>query len=51
MAAKKATNGAVKVVVVEPYQVCLDGVVFMPGDQVSAPKALADEWRQAGWVT
>jgi len=51
MAGVKNTNkGTVTVTVTEPFQVCLDGVVHLPGDAVEVPQALADEWRQAGWV-
>ena len=49
MAAKQSDK--VTVVVEAPYQVCFDGTVYMPGDEVTVPSLVAVEWRQAGWVT
>ncbi len=48
MAAAKQTT--VTVTVLEPFQVAFDGVVYLPGDKVEVPPAVADEWRKAGWV-
>ncbi len=51
MGVKNTAKNTVTVTVVEPFQVVLDGTVYAPGDAVEVPQALADEWRQAGWVT
>jgi len=49
-AAKDTAKDTTKVTVVEPFQVAFDGVVYMPGDPVTVPVAVADQWRKAGWV-
>lgn len=49
-AAKKTANDDVKVTVEVPFQVAFAGVVYMPGDTVTIPVAVADEWRRSGWV-
>ena len=38
------------VVVVSPYQVCLNGTVHPPGDRVEAPDDVAKTWLAHGWV-
>jgi len=48
--AKNTAKDTTTVTVIEPYQICLEGVVYGPGDKVAAPNLLALEWRESGWV-
>jgi hypothetical protein len=38
------------VVVAEPYQVALDGVVHGPGETVDVPDEVAERWHANGWI-
>ncbi len=50
MGVKNTSKNTVTVTVEAPFQVAFDGVVYMPGDPVTVPVAVADQWRKAGWV-
>lgn len=51
MSAAKQSTKDVTVTVAAPFQVCFEGVVHMPGDEVTVPPVVADDWRKSGWVT
>ena len=40
----------IRVQVQAPYQVCLNGTVFRPGETVEAPNDVARQWLASGWV-
>jgi hypothetical protein len=40
----------VRVVVVDPYQVCDNGIVFRPGDTAEVSQSVAEVWLASGWV-
>lgn len=50
MAAKQADKD-VTVTVEAPFQVAHDGIVYGPGDKVTVPPSVADEWKRSGWVS
>jgi hypothetical protein len=39
-----------KVKVLAPFQVCLDGVIYRPGDSAEVPDELGEHWLASGWV-
>lgn len=37
--------------VLVPFQVAYEGIVYGPGDKVTAPPEVVAEWAAAGWIT
>ncbi len=50
-AQKAATSSPVKVEVVAPYRVCVEGKPYVGGDTLELPADKANTWTKAGWVT
>jgi hypothetical protein len=40
----------VKVKVLQPFQVALDGKIYWPGDTADVPDAVAKQWLVSSWV-